>query len=504
MRRKGGAPRQPAETLRKNLRSLFNSIYYWANPAGVQPIGAFLEMPTITEAPNYNSLINQPICFNMIDTRLKGGHYCSETELLTEVLLMFANCRLYNQEAAQVYQDADTLEKVLLTRAEHLGLKIPPRPAMVLVSKVKAKEFARARKAARVKEAAGAKEAAKVEQSWKAKKSETAAEEVAAGELLAADLEREVRESGAEEVSRRKRRRDRAASKSLPASKRALLAEAKELEVEAKLMGVQQSVESPRSIRRPSLAPAKGSLQEKIKELYIYLKEYTDSSCRILSLPFMKLPSKSEYPDYYSVIKQPIDLQMISRNRRRYETLDEAVSDFTQVFDNAMRYNDDESLIYKDAKTLERAARHWRLDIESRSGDLQGESSSSSSKISPAKGSLEQHIKELYTFLKEYKDPNGRPLAFPFMKLPSKSEYPDYYQVIKQPMDLQMIFRNRRRYESLEDAILHFRLIFDNAMKYNIEESQIYRDAKVLEMAAKNWQPAINVDFNGTLPRMCG
>ena len=504
MRRRGGSPRQPAETLRKNLRSLFNSIYYWANPVGIQPIGAFLEMPTLIEAPNYNSLINQPICFNMIDSRLKGGFYSSETGLLTEIMLMFANCRLYNQEAAQVYQDADTLEKVLLTRAEHLGLKIPQRPAIALVSKVKAKELARARKAVRVKEVAGAKEAAKIEKSCKAK-AETAAEEIAAGELLAADLEREVREFGCQEVERRKRRRDRATSKSLPASKRALLAEAKELQVEAKLMiGLPQFAESPRSIRRPALAPAKGSLQEKIKELYIYLKEYTDSSCRILSLPFLKLPSKSEYPDYYQVIKQPIDLQMISRNRRRYETLDEAVSDFTLVFDNAMRYNDDESLIYKDAKTLERAARHWRLDMESRSVDLRG--SPCSSKMSSAKGSLEQNIKELYTFLREFKGPNGRPIACPYMKLPSKSEYPDYYVVIKQPMDLQMIFRNRRRYESLDDAISHFKLVFDNAMKYNMEESQIYRDAKVLEVATQNWRPSILKDFNGTpqLPRMCG
>ena len=77
MRRKGGEPRQPSENLRKNLRSLFNSIYYWANPEGVQPIGAFLEMPTITEAPNYNSLINVPICFNMIFWTI-----CNSTRIL--------------------------------------------------------------------------------------------------------------------------------------------------------------------------------------------------------------------------------------------------------------------------------------------------------------------------------------------------------------------------------------------------------------------------------------
>ena len=490
MRKKGGDPRQPTKTLQKNLRSLYNSIYYWANSEGVQPIGAFLEMPTMMEAPNYNSLINQPICFNMIEGRLKGGHYWSESALLTDIMLMFANCRLYNQEAAQVYKDAEMLEKVLLDRVEQLGLPKPSRPAIAMVSRVKAKEVARSKKAARAKELAIVREAAKAKAERVNKaKTEVTVEEMAACEEMAADLEKKVNEVGGKDLERGKRRRSRAASKSLPASKRALILEAKELEEEAnKVIGVaSQSMESPRSIRRSSSTPGKDSLQEKIKELYNYLKEYTDSNCRVLSAPFMKLPSKSDYPDYYRVIKQPMDLQMISRNRKRYETLDEAVADFTLVFDNAMRYNDDESLIYKDAKTLERAARHWLLDVGSPGSGR-------------TEAKVEQQVKEVYTFLRDMKDDEGRPLTFPFMRLPPKSEYPDYYQVIREPMDLQLIFRNRRRYESLEEALVHFRLVFNNAKQYNREDSQIYRDAQTLEVAICNWQP--KGANHGKLPRI--
>jgi len=32
---------------------------------------------------------------------------------------------------------------------------------------------------------------------------------------------------------------------------------------------------------------------------------------RILSEPFMKLPSRREYPDYYEIIKKPIDIKKI-------------------------------------------------------------------------------------------------------------------------------------------------------------------------------------------------
>ena len=163
------------------------------------------------------------------------------------------------------------------------------------------------------------------------------------------------------------------------------------------------------------------------------------------------------------------------------------VADFTLVFDNAMRYNDDESLIYKDAKTLERAARHWLLDVGSPGSGR-------------TEAKVEQQVKEVYTFLRDFKDNEGRPLTFPFMRLPPKSEYPDYYQVIREPMDLQMIFRNRRRYESLEEALVHFKLVFNNAMQYNREDSQIYRDAQTLEVAICNWQP--KGANHGKLPRI--
>ena len=39
-----------------------------------------------------------------------------------------------------------------------------------------------------------------------------------------------------------------------------------------------------------------------------------------------------------------------------YETLEDAVADFTLVFDNACKYNEPDSQIYKDAQTLQRLA----------------------------------------------------------------------------------------------------------------------------------------------------
>ena len=83
----------------------------------------------------------------------------------------------------------------------------------------------------------------------------------------------------------------------------------------------------------------------------------------------------------------------------------------------------------------------------------------------------------------------GSQLALPFMQLPSRKDYPDYYKVIKNPMDLHMISRKRSKYETLEDAVEDFVLVFDNAMQYNVEGSQIFRNAKTLSRIAQHWRP---------------
>lgn len=48
---------------------------------------------------------------------------------------------------------------------------------------------------------------------------------------------------------------------------------------------------------------------KKMRMLLKIVIEYEDQDGRILSEPFMKLPSKKELPDYYEVIKRPVDIK---------------------------------------------------------------------------------------------------------------------------------------------------------------------------------------------------
>ena len=46
---------------------------------------------------------------------------------------------------------------------------------------------------------------------------------------------------------------------------------------------------------------------------------------------------------------------------------------------------------------------------------------------------------ELYTHVCTLQDTDGRALIDPFVDLPSKDEYPEYYDYITEPIDMTMI-----------------------------------------------------------------
>ncbi|CAG9862131.1 unnamed protein product [Phyllotreta striolata] len=71
--------------------------------------------------------------------------------------------------------------------------------------------------------------------------------------------------------------------------------------------------------------------------------------------PFMEPVDPTEAPDYYKVIKEPMDLQMIEGkiNEQVYTKLSEFIGDMTKIFDNCRYYNPKESPFYKCAESLE-------------------------------------------------------------------------------------------------------------------------------------------------------
>jgi hypothetical protein len=77
----------------------------------------------------------------------------------------------------------------------------------------------------------------------------------------------------------------------------------------------------------------------------------------------------------------------------------------------------------------------------------------------------------------------GRQRSKLFMRLPSKKLYPDYYQVIKNPIGLTRIrqFIEKGKYTTPDIFRDDFMLLFDNAQQYNLPESEIVADALFLK-----------------------
>lgn len=84
-----------------------------------------------------------------------------------------------------------------------------------------------------------------------------------------------------------------------------------------------------------------------------------------------------------------------------------------------------------------------------------------------------------------YRSSDGIQLIGPFMEKPSRKDYPDYYEVIEQPMDMRTINEKIKTnaYKTVADCIADFRVMFSNCMQYNEEGSDIYNDGKTLDKA---------------------
>ena len=75
-----------------------------------------MEKPSKREYPDYYEVIDQPMDMRTINEKLKANSYRTINDCLSDFRLMFANCKKYNEEGSDIYEDAITLEKALMTK----------------------------------------------------------------------------------------------------------------------------------------------------------------------------------------------------------------------------------------------------------------------------------------------------------------------------------------------------------------------------------------------------
>ncbi|XP_076289717.1 ATP-dependent helicase brm isoform X1 [Lasioglossum baleicum] len=108
-------------------------------------------------------------------------------------------------------------------------------------------------------------------------------------------------------------------------------------------------------------------MKRAMKKLIMVVVNYTDSTDgRLLSEPFMKLPSRRELPDYYEIIKKPLTINKLLQKieEGKYTDFDDLEKDFMQLCKNAQIYNEEASLIHEDSIVLQSVFTNARQRIE--------------------------------------------------------------------------------------------------------------------------------------------
>jgi len=107
-------------------------------------------------------------------------------------------------------------------------------------------------------------------------------------------------------------------------------------------------------------------LMKKMKKLIDAVMQYEDQDGRILSEPFYKLPSRKELPDYYEIIRKPVDIAKIQKRIEEfsYEDMNALEKDFMLMCKNTQQYNEDGSLIFEDSIVLQSVFSNARERIE--------------------------------------------------------------------------------------------------------------------------------------------
>ncbi|XP_062316377.1 protein polybromo-1 [Osmerus eperlanus] len=263
-------------------------------------------------------------------------------------------------------------------------------------------------------------------------------------------------------------------------------------------------------------------LKEVLEQLLDAVVSYTEPAGRLVSELFHKLPSKVQYPDYYAIIKDPIDLKIIAQRIQMglYRSVNAMGKDIDLLVKNAKTYNEPGSQVFKDANNIKKIFAQRKAEMEhaepvkssirirnrrSTQGDrlsaitmaLQYESDEDGilsgsvhyDEVESEAESLHSNIDianpifQLYEAVRGARNSQGQLISEPFLQLPSRKDYPDYYQQISQPTCLLQI-RNKMKnseYESVEHIDTDLSLMFENAKRYNVPHSSIYKRALKLQ-----------------------
>ncbi|CCE85391.1 Piso0_004987 [Millerozyma farinosa CBS 7064] len=244
---------------------------------------------------------------------------------------------------------------------------------------------------------------------------------------------------------------------------------------------------------------------------------------RLLVTPFVKLPSKKLYPDYYTVINNPITVSDIQRkhSKGKYSltNFEEFLADFKLLHDNAIAYNDPDSWIAQDAKKIyEFVKQQVEQFSSSEPADLSAVVPASTEKEGNEGSSSEITLDKLYELCIEtieelinHEFPEIGVISGPFIEDIDRKEYPDYFKIVEHPTSFNRVLgqlKKRKLFSSknsMSENLSAFHdatsLIFSNAQLYNDPSSLIHQDSIRLNDLFEEKYSTLKSPVEGTAPK---
>ncbi len=182
------------------------------------------------------------------------------------------------------------------------------------------------------------------------------------------------------------------------------------------------------------------------------------------SQPFLLPVNAKKVTDYYSVIKNPIDLQTVRKkiHDKLYTNQQSFLDDMKLLLSNSEIYNGANHLITNQARNLyDNCVRR----VNERKDKL--------SRLEKAINPLlddNKLIKFNYLLEKLFNEQiMNIENSYAFLKPVNKAKYKDYYDIIKSPIDLETI-KNKiiaKKYKTREQFFNDFNLLYNNCLTYN-------------------------------------
>ncbi|MBZ3886098.1 Protein polybromo-1 [Sciurus carolinensis] len=561
--------------LKEILEQLLEAIVVATNPSGRLISELFQKLPSKVQYPDYYAIIKEPIDLKTIAQRIQNGSYKSIHAMAKDIDLLAKNAKTYNEPGSQVFKDANSIKKIFYMKKAEIehhemaksSLRISNKRA-VQGGRLSAITMALQYGSESEEDAALA--AARYEEGESEAESITSFMDVSNPFYQLYDTVRSCRNNQGQLIAEpffhlpsKKKYPDYYQQIKMPISLQQIRTKLKNQEYEtldhlecdlnlmfenAKRYNVPNSAIYKRVLKLQQVMQAKkkelarrddiedgdsmissatsdtGSAKRKSKKnirkqrmkilFNVVLEAREPGSGRRLCDLFMVKPSKKDYPDYYKIILEPMDLKIIEHNIRndKYAGEEGMIEDMKLMFRNARHYNEEGSQVYNDAHILEKLLKDKRKEL----GPLPDDDDIASPKlklsrksgVSPKKSKymtpMQQKLNEVYEAVKNYTDKRGRRLSAIFLRLPSRSELPDYYLTIKKPMDMEKIRSHMmaNKYQDIDSMVEDFVMMFNNACTYNEPESLIYKDALVLHKVLLETRRDLEGDEDSHVPNV--